>query len=204
MNPPGFDASYLERLRSGDPETERHFVAYFANLLRIKLRCQLRSRQLIDDASQETFVRVLRAVRSEGAIRSPERLGAFVNSVCENVLQELFRAEQRYRPIAADPPPEPEHDEASAEERLVAAERAALVQRIVNQLPDRDRRLLRALYVEEHEKDEVCAALGVGRAYLRVLLHRAKLQFRALYLEREQKQAPAPPQTLGTRGGMSA
>ena len=33
-----FDASYVEKLRSGDARTEAHFVSYFSELIRLKLR----------------------------------------------------------------------------------------------------------------------------------------------------------------------
>ncbi len=33
-----FTREYVERLREGDPSTEQHFVTYFDQLLRIKLR----------------------------------------------------------------------------------------------------------------------------------------------------------------------
>jgi RNA polymerase sigma-70 factor (ECF subfamily) len=46
--------------------------------------------------------------------------------------------------------------------------------------------LLQAIFLEDRHKDEVCAQWGVGRDYLRVLLHRAKSQFRACLA-----QAPA-------------
>ena len=58
-----FDSGYVERLRSGHPETERHFVTYFSELLLIKLRARFFPPDVIEDVRQETFTRVLRAVR---------------------------------------------------------------------------------------------------------------------------------------------
>src|SRR5215472_16523571 len=37
-----FDADYVQRLSQSDPATERDFVAYFSELLAIKLRSRLR------------------------------------------------------------------------------------------------------------------------------------------------------------------
>lgn len=186
-----FDSVYVQRLCSGDTETERHFVAYFGKLLRIKLRSRLRSRQLVEDASQETFLRVFKALRSGEEIRHPERLGAYVNAVCNNVLQEVYRSERRHRPVPDPTVPIVEDEEPTADARLLAAERRTLVRRIIDDLPERDRRLMRALFVDERDKDEVCKELGVERDYLRVLLHRAKLRFRAVYLERREAPNPA-------------
>jgi RNA polymerase sigma-70 factor, ECF subfamily len=38
--------------------------------------------------------------------------------------------------------------------------------------------------LEERDKDEVCAELGLSREYLRVLVHRAKQSFKSWYLKR--------------------
>ena len=61
-----FDTLYLERLRSGDTTTAQHFADYFGELIHLKLRSRLNSREAIEDARQETFVRVLKLIRSEG------------------------------------------------------------------------------------------------------------------------------------------
>src|SRR5689334_10989102 len=91
-----FDEPYLDRLRSGDPETERDFVAYFSKLILIKLRSRVRSAQVVEDIRQETFLRAFRALRAPDGIRSAGGLGAFVNSICNNVLFESLRSHKRH------------------------------------------------------------------------------------------------------------
>lgn len=178
-----FDDAYLHRLAAGDPATEGHFVSYFGELIRIKLRRRLRQREWIEDICQETFLRVLRAVRApEQGVRHAERLGAYVNSVCTNVMLEHFRASTRHPQIAEGLPDAPDR-EADAEAALLGSEQLARVRGVIDDLPDKDRRVLRALFVEERDKDELCAELGVDRGYLRVLLHRAKQQFRTRYVD---------------------
>ena len=49
-------------------------------------------------------------------------------------------------------------------------------------LPDKERELLKWLFFDELDKDEICRRLNVDRNYLRVLLHRAKLRFRTEYV----------------------
>jgi len=53
------------------------------------------------------------------------------------------------------------------ESRVLAEERCAIVRSVLARLSTRDRDVLRAVFLEEKEKDEVCAQLGVGRDYLR-------------------------------------
>jgi RNA polymerase sigma-70 factor (ECF subfamily) len=66
---------------------------------------------------------------------------------------------------------------------LEAKDTERVVRQILNQLPERDRRLLQLL-LEERNKDEVCAEFGITREYLRVLLHRAKQSFKSCYTSR--------------------
>ena len=94
-----FDAAYVKKLQDGDPWTEAHFVSYFSELIHLKLRSRLKSHDAIEDVRQETFIRVLSALRNEGGIRQPERLGAYVNSVCNNVLLEHYRSGSRNDPM---------------------------------------------------------------------------------------------------------
>jgi len=185
-----FDEAYLKRLRERDFPTEQHFVAYFRKLLLIKLRSRLRSSQAVDDIAQETFLRVFKAMQAEGGIRQPERLGAFVNSVCNNVLQEFYRSVDHGASLDDDAP-EPVDKLIDLEGFLVTKQTREQVRKVLALLGDKDRQLLRSIFLEEKEKDDVCREFGVDRDYLRVLLHRAKQSFRAYY---ERSQADGLPQ----------
>jgi RNA polymerase sigma-70 factor (ECF subfamily) len=185
-----FDEAYLKRLRERDFPTEQHFVAYFRKLLLIKLRSRLRSSQAVDDIAQETFLRVFKAMQSEGGIRQPERLGAFVNSVCNNVLQEFYRSVDHGASLDDDAP-EPVDKLIDLEGFLVTKQTREQVRKVLALLGDKDRQLLHSIFLEEKEKDDVCREFGVDRDYLRVLLHRAKQSFRAYY---ERSQADGLPQ----------
>jgi len=173
-----FDAEYVQRLINSDGETERDFAAYFGELLAIKLRSRLRSADLVEDVAQETLLRVLRSLRESG-IENPQALGAFVNSVCNHVLFELYRTQSRF----ADPPPDRPDDGVGAEAALVGEEERRDVRRVLSELPEKDRRILRWLFFEDRDKDEICRVLKVDREYLRVLAHRAKSRFRTDYLK---------------------
>ena len=181
-----FDESYLQRLRGGDFPTEQHFVYYFGQLLLIKLRSRLRSSQAVDDIRQETFMRVLKAVRT-GGIRSAEALGSFVNSICNNVLQEHYRSSARAVPQDENPL-DPRDTSIDLDGMLVAKQTREQVRHTLSKLSEKDRRLLRAIFFEQKNKDEICVDFGVDRDYLRVLLHRAKRSFRTLYEQLEQRR----------------
>jgi RNA polymerase sigma-70 factor, ECF subfamily len=177
-----FDDAYLQRLRNRDFQTEQHFVAYFTKLILIKLRSRMLAPQAIEDIRQETFVRVLKALSSQGGIQSGERLGSYVNSVCNNVSLEYYRSSRRTEQVDDKLPELP--DKAIDLDGLLASKEAReRVHQVLQRLPEKDSRLLRALFLEEREKDDICRDFGVDREYLRVLLHRAKQSFRTLYTD---------------------
>jgi RNA polymerase sigma-70 factor (ECF subfamily) len=152
-----FDADYVQRLREDDEATTQHFAQYFGDLIRIKALSRLRSRHLAEDIRQETLLRVLRNLR-RGAIemsRRDSRSGEFPDA-------------------AGDIP----SGQPSAESGLLQDERTNLVRRALNELEDKDRKVLQRIFIDEADKDEVCAEFAVTREYLRVLLHRARSRLR--------------------------
>ena len=175
-----FSESYIHGLRAQDTTTEAHFVAYFSRLLQNKLRRRLACPEHIKDVQQETLLRAWAAVRAEGGIRQPERFGAFVSSVCNNILRESYRSRARTRALE-DLQIDPADQSMSPDGMVLAAETKKQVQDVLARLCAKDRKLLRAVFFEQRDKDEVCRELGVSREYLRVLLHRAKQQFMAEY-----------------------
>jgi RNA polymerase sigma-70 factor (ECF subfamily) len=167
-------------LRDGDPATEQHFASYFGQLLGIMLRARYLPPEGVDDVRQETFRRVIAALRREGGIREPERFGAFVNSICKNVLRENAREWFRNLAIQKD------HSESSGktvdlEDMLISQEAKEKVMDILAEMKPRDRELLRAMFLEDKDKDDICREFGVQREYLRVLLYRAKVRFRSTF-----------------------
>ncbi|MGB9464390.1 MAG: sigma-70 family RNA polymerase sigma factor [Candidatus Acidiferrum sp.] len=187
-----FTREYVERLREGDPSTEQHFVAYFDQLLRIKLRAKMLASETVEDLRQETYIRVLVTLRKDG-VRQPERFGAFVNSICNNVLMEFYRSSSRTTPLDETHLEKPDPG-MSLDGLLVTKQSKERVRQVLEELPKKDRDLLWAFFLEEKEKDEVCVQFGVDRDYFRVLLHRAKDKFRVLYeKDREGLSGRLPP-----------
>ncbi len=184
--PPIFNSAYINGLRRGDPETEAHFVDHFSPILLRKLRRNLRSMDQAEDLRQETFLRVLAAVRSGRSIRKPERFEIYVLGVCNHVLHESWREQRRcavLQPLDVDLP----GDLPSAYALVLETETRRDVQRLLSQLDKNEQSILHDVLMDEQEKEEVCRRYGVNRNYLRVLLYRAKKEFR----NRARKSLPA-------------
>ena len=159
-------------------------------MLQVKLRSRLQSLHAIEDVRQETFARVLTVLRKDGGLRQPERLGAFVNTVCNHVLFEQYRSSSRSESLDAEGRPELPALGADALDIVVARQIKDKVREILLDLAPRDRSLLKAVFLDERDRDEVCREFGVDRQYLRVLLHRAKQEFKAEYVKRIGNQVP--------------
>jgi RNA polymerase sigma-70 factor (ECF subfamily) len=173
-----FDASYLNKLRSSDGTTEQHFANYFGELITLKLRSRLQSPDAIDDVKQETFARFFALLRKDGGIREAERLGALVNSICNHVLFEHYRAGKRTEHLDDVAAANLLDKQADALGWVISSETRADVHEVLTGLAERDRKVLRSLFVEEQDKDTVCREMGISREYIRVLVHRAKKAFR--------------------------
>ncbi len=184
-----FDETYLTALRERSREVEDHFIAHFTSPIRSKLSARLRSPDLVQDASQETFMRVLNYFRSGKTLDKPGSLPGFVHSVCHNVSLEFRRGNARYAQI-----PEDHHEPADPgldpQFQLVNDERKAMVLRLLGELSELDRKLLRRVFLDEEDKDVVCRELQVDRDHLRVLLFRARQRMKTAIL-RDAKAAAA-------------
>jgi RNA polymerase sigma-70 factor (ECF subfamily) len=132
----------------------------------------------VDDLVQETLTRFLVAARDD-RVRNEAALGAFLNGICRNVISEYRR-----RSLRDEPMPEivPEPATKQLPESEVFEIRQAIA-RGMEQLSPRDRRILRAYYLEEKPKEEILRVTGLTDENFRVVLCRAKERFRQIYLE---------------------
>jgi hypothetical protein len=55
----------------------------------------------------------------------------------------------------------------------------SVARRILGELPEKDRELLRRVLFKEEDKDLVCREFHVDRAYFRVLLSRVRRRYKA-------------------------
>ncbi len=181
-----FDAEYVDKLVDGDPATESHFSAYFGRFILTKMRARRVSLEMAEDVRQETLLRVLKALRHGSGVSQPERFGAFVNSVSNNVFLELMHKQSRH-PLVEEDMPEPVDSADSIDVTMISAERKRLVAQVLDELPAKDREILRMVFFEEADRNVIAETFKVAPDYLRVLLHRAKSKFHTAYIHRDRK-----------------
>jgi RNA polymerase sigma-70 factor (ECF subfamily) len=178
---PTFDENYLRALQQHEAEAENFLITHFTRPVQLKLRARLRSAELAQDACQETFLRVLRYFQSGRTLDNPASLPGFIHTVCHNVALEFLRAHTRQSQIPENAP-EAEDTGLTPEGRMVTEERRELVGRVLSEMPEKDRQLLRRVLLEEEDREQICREFQVDRDYLRVLVHRARNRFRAVLL----------------------
>ena len=72
---------------------------------------------------------------------------------------------------------------------MVTEERKNMVRRLLEELSEKDRRLLKRVFLDEDDKDAVCEEFEVSRDYLRVLLHRARVRFKTVVSQEKARKA---------------
>ena len=132
----------------------------------------------VDDIVQETLSRFFVAARDE-KVRNADSPGAFLNGICRNVISEYRRRAFRDEPM---PETVPEPAARGLQDVDLFEIRDAIASGM-EQLSPRDRRILRAYYLEEKSKEEILNATGMTDENFRVVLCRAKERFRNIYLK---------------------
>jgi RNA polymerase sigma-70 factor, ECF subfamily len=138
-----------------------------------------------EDLVQESLTRFIRADQRQ-AIRNTEDLGAFLNGICRNVILE-YRRRARREPVLDGTKPMPENYVRPDAEIFEMRE---AIDFGLKELAERDRAVLRSLYLEGRDKEEICQEWGMTDAQFRVVLFRAKERFRRFYTA-EMKRKPA-------------
>lgn len=138
----------------------------------------------VDDLVQESLARFFRAEQRQ-LIRNTDEFGAFLNGVCRNVILE-YRRRMRREPIADPDLPVPD---AGVRPEAEILEMRDSIDHGLAELAERDRLILRALYLEGREKSEICEQWGMSDAQFRVVLFRAKERFRRVYSTEMKRSA---------------
>lgn len=197
------DECYLEALRARDPAAEEHLVCTLSRHLKTSLRKRFRSTEIVEDAMQETLLRVLVYFRSGKTLRAASNLQSFAKAVSLYVSFEMLR-DKAYRNTTTDNGPESVDQLPNPEAHVISDQQKQLVMRALCNVDGKDAYLLRRIYLEDADKDQVCRELNVSRGYLRVLLHRAKLRFKSAVQVMEQHTFRASAGTPPARAELHA
>ena len=135
-------------------------------------------RELARDTVQDTFLKLV----GETEQGRPENLPAWLFSVCRNRLIDIRRKQFRLVPLelshidhADDPAPTPAHE-------LEGKERSARLAQLIEELPDRERELIRLKFQAGLSYREISQITGLAEGHVGYLLHHAVKSMREQWL----------------------
>jgi RNA polymerase sigma-70 factor, ECF subfamily len=135
----------------------------------------LRRHHDAEDATQETFLRVLRYRSKLAAVEDPK---TWLARIAWRVAVDRSKQRGRTREIALEDPEKPIQEAASsdalADETLHGAELSAALERMIAALPEKLREPLILSTIEEMSPKEVAATLGINEAAVRSRVFRAR------------------------------
>jgi RNA polymerase sigma-70 factor (ECF subfamily) len=151
-------AEELAGFRRGDPDAVRAVYRAYGGLVFAVCMRTLGSRDLADEATQQTFVK---AWRSAGGFDPTRELGPWLATIARRTSIDIHRREAR-RPTT--PLEEAEPTGSSVVELPVGIERSyevAEVRAAIDSLPPDEREIVRLQHLEELTHTEVAQRLGV-------------------------------------------
>ena len=135
----------------------------------------LRRHHDAEDATQETFLRVLRYSSKLAAVDDPK---TWLARIAWRVAVDRSRKHGRQREIPLEDPEQPVDEVASsdvpADQTLHGAQLSAALERLISALPEKLRQPLILSTIEEMSPREVAATLGMNEAAVRSRVFRAR------------------------------
>jgi RNA polymerase sigma-70 factor (ECF subfamily) len=181
----------IARLRAGEESAFEQLVRSTSGKLLASARRILRNEDDARDAVQSAFIR---AFQSLSRFREEARISTWLHRILVNEALMRLRSRATAEGSIDELLPTFLQDghqtrdtidwSESAEAALVRAETAAVVRRLIDQLPETYRTVLLLRDIEEMTNAEIAEMLGVSKNVVKVRVHRARQALRAL-LERE-------------------
>jgi len=159
-----------ERIPCCDSSAEEKLVSQFADRIRFLALSRTRDPEAAGDLTQDVLMAVVQSLRN-GHLREPERLAAFVYGTARNLINNYLRTRSRLRPREC-----PLSDglcPANMPDPIESTERVALVQRVLRDLDEIDRRVLLMTLIEGLKPGEIGVRLGLTSEVVRTRKSRA-------------------------------
>lgn len=176
------DAEIVAHVRAGDREAFRALVERYHQAILATARHTLGNAELAQDVAQETFIEAFRGIHN---LRDPDRFRAWLYGIlrhrCLKAREGAGPATVPFEEGIGDwsvPAPEPEDEP---------------VLGCLKHLPDADRELLIARYVQDLSYDEIAALLRVKVGAVRVRCLRARERLRQVLIRRQAVEREVTP-----------
>ncbi|MES2606004.1 MAG: sigma-70 family RNA polymerase sigma factor [Pseudomonadota bacterium] len=170
----------------GDAQAETVlFERYYKSTLYI-LERKTGDHQLAQDLCQEAFCIMLERLRSQ-PLADPDKLAGFLHNIAVNLHIADVRKSGRRKTWPDQELIDRVTDKSHSQYQTLLRDKAAAAVRLLIDSMDnpRDRQLLHGFYIEEKDKDELCAELALSQRHFDKVLFRAKQRFKEFVLEKK-------------------
>ena len=150
----------------------------------------VKNRWVADDLVQETFLRVLQNL---GKVRDQAKLSSWVFRIAANLCRDYFRSPSRKLIPFEDNPAKELPGESSLEREIEQYQTSLLVQDLIKLLPEPMRQVIYLCDIKEESHQEAADLLGISLGNVKVRLHRARGQLKAILEEKGYSPSSALP-----------
>jgi RNA polymerase sigma factor (sigma-70 family) len=186
---PAFDPAYetpaalATAISRGDTKAEAALFARYYRPTLFILERKTGDPELAQDLCQEAFCITLERLRQQ-PLADPDKLPAFLHSIALNLYIGEIRKADRRKTFNDQALLEGVADSTQNQYRQLLRERSGeAVRRLIAAMDNsRDRMLLYQYYIEEKDKAQVCADLGLTHRHFDKVLFRAKQRFKELLM----------------------
>lgn len=165
------DADLVKSVQSGDEKAFETLVAKYRIRIYTTISTFIDSPQDREDIAQETFIN---AYRNLHQLSKPERLGSWLDRIAQNQCRDWMR-KNRVQTVPIDEVEEnlPNSDD-SPEQSSVEAEQRRIIAQAIETLPQAERQIARAHYLEDASHDKLVSRHDISYQSVSGRLFRAK------------------------------
>src|SRR5712691_5508981 len=179
----------VARAKAGDAEAWGELYHQYAPAIFRFCRRAMPTREDAEDATMDIFIKIRQKLSQYDSSRP---FGAWLYTVAANHCWDLLRRRKGRQDLESGEIENMplEHPDPGQLEQLIERRTSQEVRRALDQLPSRARMALVLRYYADMSYDEVAATLGVRRAFVGVVLLRARHQLREVLGERGAASQP--------------
>jgi RNA polymerase sigma-70 factor, ECF subfamily len=174
-------AALATAISRGDKKAEAALYSRYYRTTLFILERKTGDTEFAQDLCQEAFCVTLERLRSQ-PLSDPDKLPAFLYSTAVNLYIAEVRKADRRKTFTDQALLDGVADATQNQYRALLRERSGeAVRRLIDAMDNsRDRKLLYQYYIEEKDKAQVCADLGLTHRHFDKVLFRAKQRFKEL------------------------
>jgi RNA polymerase sigma-70 factor, ECF subfamily len=167
----------VDRIQTGQIDGMAELYQLFSKGIRFYL-CRQLGPQELDDKVHDTFLVVVQAIR-RGELREPQRLMGFVRTIVRRQVAAHIdkMVHTRKDQIELDSTVRVIDPRDNPEETAIFHQRNQLIQRVLDELSERDREILTRFYLYEQSQEQICEEMALSETQFRLLKSRAKARF---------------------------